>query len=340
MPPKLILHIGCPKTGTTTLQKWLYENRDFLLESGIYLPTSIGSPNNRCLSAAFDPQKSMNDGIVSRFCTAHSLPNSCHLTFKKKVLEAFENEAKKVSSDFFIITSEHFHQLLDGEDSVVELSEFLHGFFDSILVVCSFREQYSMCRSRYFTALKMGKSQPFYETLRGCSLNSHPYNHLNSARLWSSVFGKDNFCAEVYSPESASNAVENFLNASGLADRTKGLKLDIPRANKSPGHSGLILLRQLNALFKECDGFTAEQQLKLRHLLLEHPISSHGHFHNQKEAVRIFKEFSDSNAEFGREFLALSGNPFVFAPEVASESLNIPLDEVADAFTRVLRKLA
>lgn len=45
----LILHIGTPKTGTTTLQKWLYSNKNKLPEHGIFLSEVSGKVNNRRL---------------------------------------------------------------------------------------------------------------------------------------------------------------------------------------------------------------------------------------------------------------------------------------------------
>ena len=37
----IYLHIGSPKTGTKTIQKFLYENKDKLLENGILYPIEI-----------------------------------------------------------------------------------------------------------------------------------------------------------------------------------------------------------------------------------------------------------------------------------------------------------
>ena len=39
--PHCILHIGCPKTGTTSLQQFLTLNREFLLSQGVLYPRSL-----------------------------------------------------------------------------------------------------------------------------------------------------------------------------------------------------------------------------------------------------------------------------------------------------------
>ena len=44
MKPLLYIHIGFPKTGTSTIQKFCFENRDHLKEKGIYYPAPLGTP--------------------------------------------------------------------------------------------------------------------------------------------------------------------------------------------------------------------------------------------------------------------------------------------------------
>lgn len=50
---KIILHIGAPKTGTTTLQRWLMTNSHLLETHGIYLSHNFGLPNNIKLGTLF-----------------------------------------------------------------------------------------------------------------------------------------------------------------------------------------------------------------------------------------------------------------------------------------------
>ena len=45
--PRLILHIGSQKTGTTSIQKFLEINRHYLYEQDIYIPDNLGGMNHR-----------------------------------------------------------------------------------------------------------------------------------------------------------------------------------------------------------------------------------------------------------------------------------------------------
>lgn len=64
----LILHIGTPKTGPTTLQKWLYSNKNKLAEHGIFLSEVSGKVNNRRLVNFFrdDLNRPMRAAGLSR----------------------------------------------------------------------------------------------------------------------------------------------------------------------------------------------------------------------------------------------------------------------------------
>ena len=156
MPKRLVLHIGSPKTGTTSLQSWLYANRTTLDQAGVYLPLSIGQPSNRCLAAAFDPSEDLSGDIMQSFLDSHSLRSAAYKEIQRVILSELESEISAVQHDVVVITSEHLHQLVCSDVSVGQLHKFLLQFFDNIQVICWFREQYAMCRSRYFTALKMG----------------------------------------------------------------------------------------------------------------------------------------------------------------------------------------
>src|SRR5438309_11963248 len=51
MIPHCFLHIGTEKTGTTSIQNFLAQNRDHLREKGILYPRAAGNQNHTALAA-------------------------------------------------------------------------------------------------------------------------------------------------------------------------------------------------------------------------------------------------------------------------------------------------
>lgn len=339
MPKRLVLHIGSPKTGTTSLQSWLYANRTTLDQAGVYLPLSIGQPSNRCLAAAFDPSEDLSGDIMQSFLDSHSLRSAAYKEIQRVILSELESEISAVQHDVVVITSEHLHQLVCSDVSVGQLHKFLLQFFDNIQVICWFREQYAMCRSRYFTALKMGQVRTFDDFLGSCTQGQHPYDHWRSARMWSSIFGFENFSAYLFPPRSSSSLHTEFLLAAGIQNIAPEMMQDVQPRNQSFGLLGFMLLRELNFAFQDQDLFSFSEKRKLRQFVLKHPMSSHGTLHSEDHAARIYEEFSESNVKFGQEYLDLPGNPFALQSAGSPSFASPPYEEIAAAFVGALRAL-
>ena len=339
MPKRLVLHIGSPKTGTTSLQSWLYANRSPLDQAGVYLPSSIGQPSNRCLAAAFDPSGDLSGDIMQSFLERYSLVDANHDVIRQVILSGFESEISEVQHDLVVVTSEHLHQLVCSEESVRQLHEFLIQFFDEIQVICWFREQYAMCRSRYFTALKMGQVRTFDDFLGSCAQGQHPYDHWRSARMWSSIFGFENFSAYLFPPSSTTSLHADFLSAAGVHHITADMLQAVQPRNQSFGLLGFMLLRELNLVLQDQDLFSFSEKRKLRQFILKHPMSSHGTLHSEDHASRIYEEFSESNTRFGQEYLDLPGSPFALESGGTPSSMSFPFEEIATGFVEALLAL-
>ena len=61
MKPAGFLHIGLQKTGTTSLQQFLYDNNDKLKQKGFYYPNSLGHVNHIYLAASNQGPKKIDD---------------------------------------------------------------------------------------------------------------------------------------------------------------------------------------------------------------------------------------------------------------------------------------
>ena len=137
MPLDLILHIGPHKTGTTSIQKSLYESRDNLIQNGIS-PFHIEPGQIRDLSVAYSQQiEQRHPELMAQFGSSekvveHSL--ACWRRFEEDVAK------NRNGSPYALLSSEHFSTLGEPE----AFFERLKAMFDKITVVAYVRDAVPM----------------------------------------------------------------------------------------------------------------------------------------------------------------------------------------------------
>ncbi|MEL6121862.1 MAG: hypothetical protein AAFR49_19585, partial [Pseudomonadota bacterium] len=109
---KCVLHIGTEKTGTTLLQRWLYENEAALSDQGVALSQSMGQPNNRRFVAY--AHGGIDDYLKSKSIFTEDERAAFFEGYKAQLAEEFARKSKEHHT--FLITSEHFHsRLISGK---------------------------------------------------------------------------------------------------------------------------------------------------------------------------------------------------------------------------------
>ncbi|MEM9255084.1 MAG: hypothetical protein AAGA91_06535, partial [Pseudomonadota bacterium] len=147
-----ILHIGTEKTGTSSIQRYLEQNRDALRESGYYYPVSIGFEHHQALAAVCvdieRPDDFYDDDIVGNF--------EERMRKNKAIVDGFGSELRELDGHIHtvVISSEHFHSRITSECEINRLASLLRSHFEQITVICYLREQVAACTSLYSTALK------------------------------------------------------------------------------------------------------------------------------------------------------------------------------------------
>jgi hypothetical protein len=210
----LFLHIGTEKTGTTSIQNFLYDNIDKFKEKKIHLSKLINYPNNRHLVEMFTDYS-----IIKK---DYDIPNNFFTVKDKKIFftrlkKNFENEIEqtKLFAEKMIITSEHFHSQLENIDQIKSLKNFLAKFFNKIKIICYFREQGELAFSWYSTLLKGGSQKDIQEYLRKkVRIDNHYFNYYDFLKKWSDVFGKENIITTIFDFNKSDNKdlKINFLN--------------------------------------------------------------------------------------------------------------------------------
>ena len=160
------MHIGTEKTGTTSIQNYLYLNQKKLKSSGFHFIQSAGTTNNRAL-----PSFCMNEDRFDDFFRDQGIKTlEQKHDFRKTFLEEFENEIRSAPSSVhtFIMSSEHFHSRLRSEEEVDNVYKLLSAYFDEFKIICYLREQVDTCTSFYSTHLKSGGTSSFAGFLKRC----------------------------------------------------------------------------------------------------------------------------------------------------------------------------
>jgi hypothetical protein len=240
MSKEIILHIGSAKTGTTTIQKALYQSADTLLKHGIYYPT-ISSNHGRKLSTLFSshPEK---------------MPSNIRLGLtKKSELKKANKQCKKTLESYLtnpkikkVIFSGELLFLLRNEE-VARLHQWLLQFSDKITVICCTRNPVD-----WFTSWAQHRLKTNPITIDTCCKNmSSAKNIPNYDQIKSYIehFGKENVLIYDFDKHKP-YLYQKFLGCCRL-DKTLINELcaqPIKTHNESLSYEASIILNKINLL--------------------------------------------------------------------------------------------
>lgn len=234
---KGILHIGLPKTGTTTIQNAFHSCRSALLaETGMLYP-SLEANHTTPLCTMFldDPRVHISNklaGLTSPVDIARAV---------KGYHDAFESEIAHCDWRALLFSAEGLSNLSARE--VRKLKEWVERFADEWRVIVWVRHPVDLTRSVMQQLVKSGY------TLEELSSNPILPNFRGKLTNWLGVFGHDNieivhFESAVAGPGGIAGAFARSVGIGGdLADR---IVQAAGRDNQSMSHEAVRLLSSLN----------------------------------------------------------------------------------------------
>lgn len=230
----LYLHIGTPKTGTSTLQHFLYDNKEILESNGIYYPIW-----NKLKAWGGEESTDGNFGWIQR----------CQLTSEQKIDEVakcFEQHEKVLLS-----TENIWLEVLDKKSFLNDLKSIDEEL--QVKVIVYLRKQVDYLESQYREYVRLILFQEPIDAV--IDFNNPALENVKNSLDYLSVLdnmaeaiGKENVLVRVYEKSS-------FLNESIIDDFLDllGLKLTdqyaLPKKNYNPSMSNvaLELKRRMNA---------------------------------------------------------------------------------------------
>ncbi len=242
----VILHIGTEKTASSSIQKFLHENRTNLPKNGFYFMRSSGVIDDRKLSAYCLMENEYDD--------FHKNNNISNLQGKKEFEEKFKEEYTKEISNLsskihtVVISSEHFHSRVRRNNQRLKLQQFLSTFFDKVTIIVYLRSQIEVCISHYSTYLKSKGINDLRKHLHNCKKENYYYNYEEVLNGWQEDFNKSKFIVRLYDKRYfiSNDIIQDFCHAIDL--NYKNLK-SVSASNQSVNPTGQELLKIFNLHF-------------------------------------------------------------------------------------------
>lgn len=242
---RLILHIGTPKTGSTSIQESLGNSRDALLQHNIHYPSN--RPFNHIFS--FIPIF-LDDPDTSFVFTIQLKSDEDKDTKIQGYRETWIKEIESCEKDNFIISAEDFTFSYFTEDSVKRLKSFVEQYFEEVTIIAYVRHYDQLISSQIQQEVMIGYIPASIGELVQEFLNCPPtISYQESLRKWINVFGSENLIVRPFDPLA-------FQNGNLLADffHTLGLPADdisIPEimSNVSLGKHAVVFLQKYNQIY-------------------------------------------------------------------------------------------
>ncbi len=186
---RAIVHIGTEKTGTSSIQQFLFQNRKKLRGAGYHFVQSAGKTNNRALPAICISE----DRIDDFFRHEGVLTSDDRVAYREKFLAEFEKELSSLSRSVHtvVISSEHFHSRIRTEEEMDNVHRLLTSYFDEFHIICYLREQVRTCASYYSTSLKTGFDSSFNDFMQRCAPHNYYFNYSVMLDNWERCFGRE-----------------------------------------------------------------------------------------------------------------------------------------------------
>jgi len=216
------LHIGLVKTGTTTLQSFLAENSEALLEQGLDYPTPRigGPPGTTHYNLALELRR-------------HPRFKPGGATWQQIIDRAHENPDRSM-----VISAESFQHLASHPEMIEDLAKRLRGF--ETRVICYLRSPADLAESWYIQKCKTGHTRTSLELFLERTRDELRFTRLLDP--WE-VFGRDRIVVRMFERAQMVNGdlIDDFLHVIGAKTRDSGLYREIERHNESPGCLSLAL---------------------------------------------------------------------------------------------------
>lgn len=230
----IILHIGIPKTASSSIQEFLYYNRESLLKEGVYYPKSWEQNHSCPIQSIFGENPELYHGNIKASRNGETLNN-----YIKSRYDSIVNELENCESDTFIFSSEDLAFI--SKDSLKEIKTFLERFAPNakITIIAYVRELLNW----HISALQEQVKGELY-SIEGVKVKSKFYSRIFNKYI--ELFGKSNIKVFAFEEivKTKNGIINHFLKQAGF----NGSKIySINKKNAGISHIALDIISFINS---------------------------------------------------------------------------------------------
>jgi len=279
------LHIGLPKTGTSSIQKSLFQNEDLLLRNGVLVPKT--------------------GRVTQQSATHHNL--SFQLIDDPRFRESkgtwgdLVNEINQSSAETIILSSD----ILSGmkKSKLKEIRKYIGNH--KIKIVIYLRRQDDLLQSIWAQNIKNSYLENFYLDFDKWILDRNNYkNYHFLINNWGSIFGKENITIRIFEKKQLNGILFNdFLKTCNI--QNSEIYEPSENQNITPGIKTIFIIKEMKTRLVGI--LNIEQRYALYH-----NIQRFGEIHNWNEekinlidtdlSNYIMGLYKESNQTIAREF--------------------------------------
>ncbi len=275
--PRLFLHIGHPKTGTTGIQTFLLANRVRLRDAGLLYPeTGLLDSAHRLISPSFYAMRGQENASAA-------------------VMTKLLREIREAACPVVVLSSESFW--MDSPRSFSPLMELA-----DVTVVYYLRRQDHLAESRHAQHIRSFLNMELRRADLAGLPDAPPTDYGKTLRLFAGLFGRDHLIVRPFERGALvkDDPALDFLQAIGFA-LPAGLEPS-PSPNASLKRPYLAFKRHCNALpFLEAEHLRLNRNLNV--LSRQDSAPSLGHILPPEQRLLILERHRELNAAVARDFL-------------------------------------
>jgi hypothetical protein len=300
---RLFLHIGHPKTGTTSIQTFLLANRPALRKMGVLYPdTGLHDSAHRLISPAY--------------YAAASLENRAAAVMARLLDEISASGCPVVVLSF---------EGLSGDNPAFFSA--LKERFDTTVIYYVRRHDH-IAESRYAQHIRSFLRQEVKPAALAIREKGFQPDYLRVLRLFGAVFGRERLAVRVFEREALVNRdlIDDFLHVTGISRSPEFVPST--SSNASLKRPYLAFKRHCNLL-----PLLDDEQKRLNHnlnVLSSHdPGPSTGHLLSPEDRLFLIESQQEANAVLAREFLGRPNGILFTEPAPSSRDAWEPLQPLA-----------